>query len=138
MKNEQIIKVGVGVMIFKYGKLLLSKRKGAHGEGEYAFPGGHLEFGESIQDCAHRECMEECGIKIDQIDFLFFKNMRAYNKHYAHIGVVAQWKSGEPQNLEPNKAESWRWYDLTELPKPLFLPVKESLKCYKEGINFID
>ncbi|MEK6841001.1 MAG: DNA mismatch repair protein MutT, partial [Nanoarchaeota archaeon] len=37
--NNQV-KVGVGVMIFKNGKILLSKRKGSHGAGEYAFPGG--------------------------------------------------------------------------------------------------
>ncbi|HOF50487.1 MAG TPA: hypothetical protein PLH22_02295 [Candidatus Colwellbacteria bacterium] len=33
-------RVGIGVMIFKNGKVLLGKRKGSHGEGEYAFPGG--------------------------------------------------------------------------------------------------
>ena len=37
-------KVGVGVMVFKDGKILLGKRKGAHGEGEQAFPGGLLSI----------------------------------------------------------------------------------------------
>ena len=48
-------KVGVGVMILKDGEILLGKRKGSHGEGEYAFPGGHLEYMESFSDCAKRE-----------------------------------------------------------------------------------
>ncbi len=37
-------KVGVGVMILKDGKVLLTKRKGSHGAGMYSFPGGHLEY----------------------------------------------------------------------------------------------
>lgn len=42
--NDKITKVGVAVMILKDGKVLLSKRRGSHGEGEYSFPGGHLEL----------------------------------------------------------------------------------------------
>ena len=63
--------VGVGVMILKDEKVLLGKRKGSHGAGEYAFPGGHLEYLESFSTCAQREVMEECGIEIDQIRFQF-------------------------------------------------------------------
>jgi len=40
-------KVGVGVIIVKNNKILFGKRKNAHGEGSWSFPGGHLEFKES-------------------------------------------------------------------------------------------
>jgi 8-oxo-dGTP diphosphatase len=50
--------VGVAAIVTKNGKVLLGKRKGAHGEGSWAFPGGHLEFNESIEDCAKREVFE--------------------------------------------------------------------------------
>jgi 8-oxo-dGTP diphosphatase len=42
-------KVGVGVMVLKNGKVLIGKRKGAHGAGEWAWPGGHLEYMESLR-----------------------------------------------------------------------------------------
>ena len=113
--------VGVGAMIFKDGKVLLAKRKGAHGAGEYAFPGGHLEHMESFEECARRETKEECGIDIENVRFQFVANIKQYEpKHYLHIGVVADWKSGEPKVLEPKKAEHWDWYALTELPSPMF------------------
>lgn len=139
MNDEPRVKTGVGIMILKDGKVLLGKRKGAHGAGEYAFPGGHLEFGESIKECAFREIAEEVGIKIENLEFQFFYNLLTYeNKHYAHIGMIADWKSGEPQLLEPNKCEGWDWYDLSNLPSPLFKACGLSLESYKTGKNFYD
>lgn len=114
-------KVGVGVMVIKEGKVLLQKRKSSHGTGEYAFPGGHLEHLESIEDCARRETREECGIEIENIRFLCVSNMDRYApKHYIDIGLVADWRSGEPTVMEPEKAEFWNWYELDSLPEPLF------------------
>jgi 8-oxo-dGTP diphosphatase len=132
-------KVGVGVMILKDGKILLGKRKGSHGEGEYAFPGGHLEYMESFADCARREVSEECGIKIDDICFQYLANITKYApKHYTHIGLVADWKSGEPEVLEPEKSESWDWYDMDNLPQPIFEMCKLAVQCHKTGKNYLD
>ena len=76
-------KVGIGIMIFKEGKVLIAKRKSLHGEGEYSFPGGHLEYMESFEDCARRETMEETGIQIKNLKFLHLGNIFHYApKHY--------------------------------------------------------
>lgn len=137
--QEQKPKVGVGIMIFKDGKVLFARRKGSHGAGEYAFPGGHLEYMESFEECAHRELAEETGIYIDNIRFLFLANVRKYApKHYAHIGLIADWKAGEPQVLEPDKSEEWQWYDLDNLPSPMFEMCALSVGAYKSGKNYYD
>ncbi len=130
-------KVGVGVMILKDGKVLLTKRKGSHGAGEYSFPGGHLEYMESFEDCARRETAEECGIEIKNIKFLYVTNVKKYApKHYIHIGVVAEWANGEPKIMEPDKAEEWKWYELDKLPEPLFEFCKLSFNAHKTGRNY--
>lgn len=137
-KNDEI-KVGIGIMIFKNGKILLGKRKGSHGEGEYAFPGGHLEYMESVKEGALRELEEECDIKIKNLRFQFVANVRKYKpKHYVHFGMVADWKSGEPKVLEPEKMESWNWYGLDKLPKPMFEFCKLAVKSHKTKNKYFD
>jgi len=132
-------KAGVGVMVLKDGKYLLGKRKNAHGAGEYASPGGHLEYMESFADCARREVREECGIEIDNIRFLYIANLTKYPpKHYMHLTLVADWKSGDPKVLEPDKLVSWGWYDLDDLPRPLFETCRLAVDCYKSGRNYLD
>jgi len=126
--------VGVGIMVIKGRKILLGKRKGSHGEGEYAFPGGHLEYMETFEECGRREVKEECGIEIENIRFQFLSNVTKYApKHYVHVGLMANWKSGEPKVLEPEKCELWAWHEIDKLPKPLFEMCKQSISCYKTG-----
>lgn len=126
-------------MILKDGKVLLGRRKGSHGEGEFAFPGGHLEYRESFADCARREVNEECGVEIDNIRFQFLANVIKYApKHYVHIGLVADWKSGEPRVLESDKYESWGWYDLDDLPQPMFEMCKLAVQSHQTGKNYFD
>jgi len=132
-------KVGIGVMILKDGKILLGKRKNAHGEGEYAFPGGHLEHLESIVACAKRETAEETGIEIANVRFLRLLNLTAYApKHYVHLTMLADWASGEPRVLEPEKCEGWEWHDPERLPEPVFATVAGDVEAMRTGRNFFD
>ncbi|MFA5840890.1 MAG: NUDIX domain-containing protein [Candidatus Paceibacterota bacterium] len=131
--------VGIGVMILKDGKILLGKRNGSFGAGEYAFPGGHLEYMESFFECARRETKEETGIEICNIKFQYLANLKDYSpKHFIQVAVIADWKSGEPEVMESNKCDGWGWYDLGNLPAPLFLATKLGIDSYKEGFIFRD
>lgn len=132
-------KVGVGIMILKDGKVLLGKRKGSFGAGEYAFPGGHLEYMESFEECAKRETFEEAGIKIKNLKFLCVENVINYKpKHYINIEIIADWESGEPKVCEPDKRESWDWYSFDNLPNPLFSFCISAIDAYKTGKNYFD
>ena len=132
-------KVGVAVMIFKDGKVLLGRRKSSHGAGEYQFPGGHLEYMESFEDCVKRETREEAGIEIQNVRFLRLLNLKMYApKHYADVGLIADWKSGEPRAVEPEKCDEWAWYDIDKFPQPLFKGIPFYIEAYKTGKNFFD
>lgn len=139
MNAEQHIRVGVGVTIIKEGKILLGKRKNAHGEGQWATPGGHLEHMESFKDCVLREIAEECGVEVENIRFQYLANLKDYPpKHYCHIGMLADWKSGEPKVLEPNKCEEWKWFDTDNIPENLFVSSRWALDALKEGFIYKD
>lgn len=138
MAGKKRPKVGIGILVFKDKKVLLGKRKFSHGKGEYAFPGGHMEFGESFEDCAKRECREEAGIEITNVRFLRLSNMKKYDKHYVDIGLAADWKSGEVKVMERTKISEWDWYEVDNLPKPLFGVIEQTMKALKFGKNFFD
>jgi 8-oxo-dGTP diphosphatase len=133
-------KVGMGVAILKDGKVLLHKRRSdSHGHDTWAFPGGHLESGESLEDCARRETLEEAGIRIKNIRFGTVTNdifdegtLTGTSKHYITLIMLADWDSGEPRVMEPDKAERWEWFAWDELPEPLFLPLENLVK---QGFN---
>jgi len=65
--NSESPRIGVGVIIVRQGLVLLGQRKGSHGSGSWAVPGGHLEFGETVENCARRETLEETGILLGNI-----------------------------------------------------------------------
>ncbi len=137
--SEDRPRVGIGVMVIKDGRVLLGKRKASHGTGEYSWPGGHMEYMESFEECARREVREESGLEIENVRFLRLLNLKSYApKHYVDIGMVADWKSGEPQVLEPEKIEGWDWCDMENLPSPVFATLPTYIEAYKTGRNVWD
>lgn len=141
-KNKAIEKVrpqvGLGVMILKGEAVLLGKRKGSHGDGTWAGPGGYLELGESLEDCVKREIAEECGVKVKNIQFQCLANIKKYSKHHVLVGFTAEFESGEAKVLEGDKCEKWEWFSLDNLPEPIFEASRIILESYKTGEEFFD
>ncbi|MCB0091944.1 MAG: NUDIX domain-containing protein [Caldilineaceae bacterium] len=127
MTRAEVVRpyIGIGVIIQRDKRILLGKRKGAHGEGCWQFPGGHLEFFEEIETCARREVLEETGLHIANLRAGPFTNdlFVAEGKHYVTLFVLADYVDGEAQVLEPHKCTQWSWFAWADLPSPLFLPI---------------
>ena len=138
--TENTTRVGIGVAVFNdNGHVLLGRRKGSHGAGEYAFPGGHLEYGETFESCARREVMEECGIEITDVEFVLVANVMAYlPKHYVHLTLRARLSGGTPTLQEPDKCSGWAFYPLDALPAPLFAMCTLTLDALRSGRNYYD
>lgn len=130
--TQQMQRPGVGVvaMVTKKKKILLLKRKNAHGDGTWSFPGGHLEFNETFEACAQRETKEETGIDVKNVRYLTTTNDRFVkeNKHYVTIFMTCDYAAEEATIKEPEKSTEIGWFAWESLPKPLFLPIENLLK----------
>ena len=118
--------VGVGVILLKDGRVLLGERRGSHGAGTWALPGGHLDFGESVESCAKRETLEETGLLLDRVALGPCSNdaFIVSGKHYVPLFVIAACPDGEPTVMEPHKCARWAWFRWNAMPAPLFTPLE--------------
>ena len=134
------IGVGFGVMLLKEGSILLGKRctdpnkadSELHGGGTWTMPGGKMEFGESFEDGAAREVMEETGIQVDKnkIKLISVANDMVRDAQFVTLGFFCDSFSGEPQAMEPDEIGEWHWFPLSALPEPLYFPSKKVLENY--------
>jgi 8-oxo-dGTP diphosphatase len=122
--------VVVAVFIIKDGKVLLGKRINAIGHGTWGPPGGKLEFGEEVYDCAKRETFEETGLKIKNLRLGCVVNDYSLKDkwHFTSVCLVADYVSGTATRKEPNRCAEWRWIDWNKMPTPLFSPMKQVIK----------
>jgi len=135
------VRVGVAAVLWRPSivalrpdrrQVLMGRRKGSHGAGTWAFPGGKPDLYESIVATAARELVEEAGVVVAATRFKkkTFTNdvFVTEGKHFVTLYVEALWRpsDGEPRVMEPEKCEEWRWFD--EAPSPLFPPVQNLMK----------
>lgn len=121
--------VGTAIIITKDNKVLLMRRKGPHEPGTWSTPGGHLDFGETLEGCAAREAKEEVGVNVIDIRFRSVTNdiFEGKGKHYVTIWLEGK-TSDEPFIAAEKEAEEIGWFAWDALPQPLFLPLENFVK----------
>jgi 8-oxo-dGTP diphosphatase len=127
-------RVGVAVIIIRNNRVLLIRRKNVHGSGSWSTPGGHLDFGETPEQCAIRETREEVGIEITDIRFIAATNdlFKENGKHYICLWMAGSYVSGEAKIVADYEIDNFGWFDWDELPNPLFMPFENLInqRCY--------
>ena len=135
---EQTIRpqVGVGVIFVRGATVFLAKRHGANGEDTWASAGGHLENGETLEECGRREAMEELGVTVEDLRYLCVSNIIAYDKHYVDIEFLGEIGDQEPRLMEPESFIASGWFSLDDLPEPLFHAMRYALDSYRTGQHY--
>lgn len=78
--HNPLIMVSACVLIInEKNQLLLQKRAD---NGFWAYPGGSMELGESFEECAKREMLEETGIEC--LNLIYFTHMSGEEMHYTY------------------------------------------------------
>ena len=126
--------VGVGVVFIRDGRVFLAQRRGSHGEATWASAGGHLEYGESLEDCARREAREELGVDVGELRALCLSNILAYDRHYVDVEFLGDIGDQEPVPVQADGTlKEYGWFPLREPPEPLFEPMRLAIASLLSG-----
>lgn len=136
------IGTGVGVIVLNNkGQVLLGHRTANSGSGlklddVWALPGGKVEYGETFEEAAKREILEETGLKIINPEVKTLQTDINENAHFTTVGLVSTEFENEPRIMEPDKCDEWKWFNLDNLPEIGYFPSKKMIEKYKRGIFY--
>ncbi|NWZ54470.1 NUD15 diphosphatase, partial [Haliaeetus albicilla] len=108
--------IGVGVVVTSPTHpncVLLGKRKGPLGAGTYQLPGGHLEFGESLAECAARETLEEAALRLRHVRFASTVNSPGRGRIVTRFNLYSGFFLGFFYFFSP---AGWEWVKWDEFP----------------------
>ena len=131
------IGVGVGAVIVDEGGRLFLARRGPAAKNErglWKFPGGSVEFGETLAQALAREMREEYGIEVDVGALLDVVDhiLPEEGQHWVSPTYVCRIHAGVPQILEPKKCAQIGWFSLDAVPDDLTQITRENLEHYRE------
>jgi len=121
--------IGCGAIIVKDDYILLL-RKGSY----WTRPGGRVEEGESIEDALKREIHEEAGIDVKIERLLEVQNFSDKGLFWTAYSFLATYVSGEARNMEPEKHDEMRWFNINAIPDNTKDYVRESIRTYIESL----
>jgi len=106
-------RVAVGAIVFKDNKILLVRRGKPPADNLWAIPGGRVEIGETLQEAAEREILEETGIAIRArvpvytFDVIDRDSRGRIRFHYVIVDLTADYIRGEPRAGDDASAARW-------------------------------
>lgn len=131
-------RVAVGAVVFHDERILLVQRGQPPAEGCWAIPGGSVEIGESLQQAARREILEETGVSIRAREPVFTFDIIEKDAdgnvrfHYVVVDVMADYLEG---TLRPGgDAADARWVSSGELSRLRVSPA--TLDLLKKRFHF--
>src|SRR3954468_16058273 len=100
-------------------RILLVRRANAPDAGLWGFPGGKIEFGETVAEAALRELLEETAVTgevvttLDTLDAFETAGDGSIVRHFILIAVLCRWISGEA--LAGDDALEADWFSIADL-----------------------
>lgn len=107
--------------LIENGKILLGMKKSGWGEGRWNGFGGKVEQGETIEESAKREILEECGIMakiLEEKGVLEFTYLDTGKIMEVHIFQILEY-SGKIEETEEMKPQ---WFEIIDIPFPQMWP----------------
>jgi mutator protein MutT len=134
--GRDYIGVGVGAMVFNAEGMVFLAKRGPQAKNErgcWEFPGGGVEFGETLVDAIRREFREEYQMDIDVVELLGVSDhiLLSERQHWISPTFIARHVDGTPMIAELEKCTAIGWYSLSALPEPLSQITQDNLRQYR-------
>ncbi len=138
--HRPMIMVGATVLLLdEENRLLLMLRTD---NGLWGVPGGAMEPGETLEDTARRETLEETGLDVQDLHlFGVYSGPRLYYRYpngdeVYNVAIVytARAAPGEPR-LDPAEHSCWQYVAPDRLPEQVSPPIIPILNDFKEKIG---
>lgn len=113
MTENNIPILGVGAVVFHLDRVLMIKRSNPPNAGQWAIPGGKVNYGETLQQAAEREILEETGILIRAADVIYHfdiierDNFNKIKCHYVVLDLKAIYLGGDPRAADDASEARW-------------------------------
>ena len=123
--SEQRVDCAVAVVVTHARKVLFGRRKTASGGLEWQLPGGWIKMGESPQQAARREVLEETGLLLRDLGFVGTTS-NVFSAHNHSISLYFEAECVDEDSLivdEREKCSDWEWKSWAEVTENLFLPL---------------
>lgn len=122
--SRPIIMAGTGVILVNGKNEILLGRRTDNGFWDY--PGGSMELGESFEDCARREVLEETGLTCGKLEFLmdvsgqesFYRYPNGDQVYIAGIVYLCRDFTGQ-MNVQEEEVAEQRFFPIDRLPENL-------------------
>ncbi len=114
-------KIGALAVVLHQEHVLLVQRSKEPDRGLWGFPGGHVEWGETVLQAAERELLEETSVAaeplryLDNLDLLRRDADGQVLSHYLLVGVACRYQSGTP--LAGDDALDAQWFPIAQILK---------------------
>jgi 8-oxo-dGTP diphosphatase len=138
---RDVFPVVVHTLLLRGEKLLLLRRAATgYLDGWYALPGGHLQRGEAIVDCAIRELREETGVAVEsaQLRPAAVLPYRSADQQGIDFIMTCSRFDGEPYLAEPDKFDDLGWWSVAALPERTVPYVAAALALARRGEWFLE
>src|SRR3954471_9251014 len=102
--------LAVSAAIFREGRILLVRRARSPAKGVYTFPGGRVEFGESLHAAVQREVREETALAIEIVDLAGWREVlpaASGGGHFVIMSFAARWVAAEP--VLNDELDDFKW-----------------------------
>lgn len=135
--NQPLIMVGSTVLVLDARKrLLMMKRSDS---GNWGVPGGAMELGETTEETARRELLEETGLEVDELSLfgvfsgkeLYYRYPSGEEVYNVSIVYLARDAHGTVQ-LFDGEHYDFQFFDLEKLPENISPPILPILRKLME------